>query len=119
MARIFRNLTTELLDLSSSLVATPGHFFLNERGACERIDEILARGGKVVRADGKLESVDARKLVYSESNHNLYEEAADGQTRTIGALALRPEIKRGWRIYNFEVERRHWTDAGQPGSSPI
>jgi hypothetical protein len=105
--RVFRNLTTELLVLSSGLVVTLGHLFLNERGSCQRIDEIIARGGRIVRADGRLESVDARKVVYCKSTRGLYEEAEDGQVLTVGALALRPEIERGWRTYNFEVERLH------------
>jgi hypothetical protein len=110
--RVFRNLTTELLALSSGLVVTPGHLFLNERGSCQRIDEIIARGGRIVRADGKLESVDAREVVYRKSTRGLYEEVEDSQARTVGALALRPEIERGWRTYNFEVERLHTYVAG-------
>jgi hypothetical protein len=110
--RVFSNLTTELLVLSSRLVVTPGHLFLNERGSCQRIDEIIARGGKIARADGKLESVDARKVVYSESTRRLYKKAEDGRARIVRALALRPEIERGWRTYNFEVERLHTYVAG-------
>ena len=113
VTRVFRNITTEWLQLSCGLTVTPGHRFLNEHGGFERIDELLARGGKIVRANGSLEPVTAQRIVYSEATRGLYEEAEDCVIGAAsGALALQPQIKRGWRTYNFEVETLHTYIAG-------
>lgn len=110
--RIFAGITTEWLILSCGLTVTPGHRFLNEFGRFERIDELIARGGKIVLEDGSLQAVTAERIVYSEATRHLYEEAQEVVHASAGAHALKPEIRRGWRTYNFEVEELHTYIAG-------
>ncbi|MDF2809836.1 MAG: hypothetical protein K0S56_867, partial [Microvirga sp.] len=112
IARLFRNVTSEWLILSCGLTVTPGHRFLNECGEFERIDQLTARGGKVVLEDGSLQSVTAERIVYSDATRHLYEEAEEAVYQSAGGAALQPEIRRGWRTYNFEVEEYHTYIAG-------
>lgn len=112
VVRLYRNVTTEWLVLSNGLTLTPGHHVLNERGAFETIEDLLARGGRIVREDGTLEAVTAERIVYSEATRHLYEEAEEAVYAADGAAALAPEIRRGWRTYNFEVEGLHTYVAG-------
>jgi hypothetical protein len=112
VTRLYRNVTTEWLVLSNGLTVTPGHHVLNENGAFEPVDALAARGGKVVRADGSLEAVTAQRVVYSEATRHLFEEAEEAVYASEGGAALKPEVRRGWRTYNFEVERLHTYVAG-------
>ncbi|MGO4706123.1 hypothetical protein AB4072_10185 [Microvirga sp. 2MCAF38] len=110
--RIFTNITTEWLITSIGLVLTPGHLLLNEFGKFERADDLIARGGKIVLEDGTLQSVTAERIAYSAETRHLYEEAEEFAYVTDGGNALKPEIRRGWRTYNFEVEELHTYIAG-------
>nr|WP_188311850.1 hypothetical protein [Salinarimonas soli] len=112
MTRLFRNITTEWLVLSCGLTVTPGHRFLTEHGTFEAIESILARGGRIVDENGALVAVTAERVVYSEATRHLYEEAEEVAYATQGGAALSPEIRRGWRTYNFEVEGLHTYVAG-------
>ncbi len=112
VARVFRGITDSWLILSCGLTVTPGHRFLNERGGFERIDAIVARGGCIVLEDGTLSRVTAERIVYSEATRHLYEEAEEAVALTAGSSALKPEVRRGWRTYNFEVEEYHTYIAG-------
>ena len=105
--RIFRGVTDSWLKLSCGLTVTPGHLFLTETGRFERIDSIVARGGMIVAADGDVERVTAERVVYSDATRHLYEEAEDVGYGSLGSSALAPQIRRGWRTYNFEVEQLH------------
>ena len=84
---VYGNLVFQLLVLSCGLTVTPGHRFLNERNEFERIDAIVARGGRIVLEDGTLASVTAERIVYSEETRHLYEDAE-------GVVALRPAAAR-------------------------
>jgi hypothetical protein len=77
VVRIFRGVTTEWLILSCGLTVTPGHLFLNEYGRFERVDELVARNGAIVRRDGSLERVCAERVIYSETTRHQYEEAEE------------------------------------------
>ena len=112
VTRLFRNITTEWLILSCGLTVTPGHHFLNEHGGFERIDALVSRGGMIVREDGSCERVTAERIVYSEATRHLYEEAEEIVYASAGGAALKPEVRRGWRTYNFEVEDLHTYIAG-------
>lgn len=112
VSRIFRNITDELLKLSCGLTVTCGHLFLNEYNFFEKIESIIARNGKIVLEDGTLTSVTAERIVYSEETRHLYEEAEEVVYASFGGTALQPEIRRGWRTYNFEVEELHTYIAG-------
>ena len=112
VARVFRGITDSWLILSCGLTVTPGHRFLNERGGFERIDAIVERGGCIVLEDGTLSRVTAERIVYSEATRHLYEEAEEAVALTAGSSALKPEVRRGWRTYNFEVEEYHTYIAG-------
>ena len=112
VARVFRGITDSWLVLSCGLTVTPGHRFLNERDEFERIDAIVARGGRIVLEDGTLANVTAERTDYSEETRHLYEEAEDVVALSAGSGALKPEVRRGWRTYNFEVEEYHTYVAG-------
>ncbi|MFT4129087.1 hypothetical protein [Labrys sp. (in: a-proteobacteria)] len=107
VVRVFRGVTTEWLKLSNNMIVTAGHLFFNEAGDFEEIGCLVARGGQIVRADGVLERVTAERIVYSEETRHLYEEAEELVYSSCGGVALAPEIKRGWRKYNFEVKGLH------------
>ena len=88
VTRLFRNLTTEWLILSCGLTVTPGHHFLNEHGAFERIDALVSRGGMIVREDGSCERVTAERIVYSEATRHLYEEAEEIVYASAGGIRV-------------------------------
>ena len=54
----------------------------------------------------------AERVVYSDATRHLYEEAEEVIYQSAGSTALQPEIRRGWRTYNFEVEEYHTYIAG-------
>ncbi|MBB3458852.1 hypothetical protein FHT86_007178, partial [Rhizobium sp. BK313] len=110
--RLYRGITDEWLLLSNGVSVTPGHRFLNEHGGFERIDELVARGGSIVSAEGALLSVTAERIIYSEVTRHLYEEAEEEIYETTGNLALKPRTQLGWRTYNLEVEGLHTYIAG-------
>jgi Ca2+-binding RTX toxin-like protein len=67
----------------------------------------VARGGKVVLEDGSVHAVAAEHIVYSEKTRHLYEEAEEFIYTSEGGEESRPQVKQGWRTYNFEVEEFH------------
>ena len=67
--------------------------------------ELVGEHGKIVEATW-------RRVIYSEETRHLYEEAEEVVYASVGGAALKPEIKRGWRTYNFEVEDLHTYIAG-------
>lgn len=121
VTRLFRNITDTWVELSREgetepfLTATPGHRFLDEHGGFTEIGKMLERGGgkaRVVLEDGSLAEVTGEIIRYSAETAHLYEEAEEVRTRTVGGLALQPEVVKGWRTYNFEVEHYHTYIAG-------
>ncbi|AWM87695.1 Hint domain-containing protein [Microvirga sp. 17 mud 1-3] len=112
ITRIFRGITTEWLILSCGLTVTPGHRFINEYGTFERIEDIVGRAGQIVREDGSLEYVTARRIEYSHETRHLYEEAEEYISVSSSGNALQSQFRRGWRTYNFEVEDLHTYIAG-------
>ncbi|CAI9399065.1 hypothetical protein ANOBCDAF_00194 [Pleomorphomonas sp. T1.2MG-36] len=63
-------------------------------------------------ADGQLQRVSARRIVYSAETAHLYERASKLETPVVGGLALSPIVVEGWATYNFEVEDLHTYVAG-------
>ncbi|NGN45005.1 hypothetical protein G6N74_28520 [Mesorhizobium sp. CGMCC 1.15528] len=127
VVRVFKNVTTEWLKLStlseetaeqqsstrqtadtaSVTYATPGHAFLNEFGAFEPIEQLVNRGGMIVLENGTLCRVTAERIVYSEATASMFEQAEVVRYATVGGLACAPYVERGWATYNFEVEKYH------------
>lgn len=107
VVRVFRSITSEWIVFPDGTAVTPGHKFLNEKGAFERIDYILARAGMIVTISGELKLAVAERVSYSEQTRDLYEEDENFVYASSGSGALQPEIKKGWRTYNFEVESLH------------
>ncbi len=107
VCRLFRGMTREWLELSCGLTVTPGHLFLNERGSFERIDEIIRRGGGIVRSDGTRISVSAEAISYSEATRRFYEPIVNVSPAGDERSALNGTSDEGWRTYNFEVEEFH------------
>lgn len=123
VSRLFRNVTTEWRVLSwqengetRELTCTPGHHFLDKFGNFSTISEILERSGgeevTIVLADGRLQRVSARRVVYSAETAHLYERASKLEAPVSGGLALSPVLVEGWATYNFEVEDLHTYIAG-------
>ena len=63
-----------------------------------------------MREDGNVEVASAKPIVYSASSRHLYEEAEELQVEHNSSV--QPQLKRGWRTYNFEVEELHNYIAG-------
>ena len=62
--------------------------------------EIVLGGGTVVQAH-------VRSIKYAAQTAHLFEEAEMLVTWTEGGLACKPEVKKGWKTYNFEVAEHH------------
>ncbi len=107
VVRVFRSVTEDWLVLSNKLVVTPGHLFLNEFNKFERIDSVIQRGGMIVSRHGEFEKITAERILYSAQTSHLFEEVIEIAYQTNGSNALLPSIERGWRAYNFEVEKLH------------
>jgi hypothetical protein len=116
VTRLFENVTQEWLVLTTehgqTLTVTPGHHMLAADGTFRRIDDILAGDGLLVWRDGSLLGVTAERVTYSAETAHLYEEAEQVSYALSGNAALKPEVTRGWRTYNFEVEGLHTYVAG-------
>lgn len=123
VTRLFQNITTEWVVLNweengetRELTCTPGHHFLDEFGSFPTIEALLNRSGgdsaTIVLADGRLQRVSARRVVYSAETAHLYERASKLETPVVGGLALAPVIVEGWATYKFEVEDLHTDVAG-------
>ncbi len=117
VVRMLTGVTTEWLKLTfddchQHLIVTPGHRFLAAQGDFRRIDEIIADDGCIVRADGSIILVTAERIIYSVETAHLYEQDEVIEYASVGNTALRPEVKRGWKTYNFEVEGLHTYVAG-------
>ena len=115
VAQLYRNVTDEWLILSNGLTVTPGHFFLAEDGSFRAIEYLLAEGAgtaRLIAEDGSVEKVSAERISYSEETAHLYEQGETVEYISTGGLALKPETKKGWVTYNFEVEELHTYVAG-------
>lgn len=58
-------------------------------------------------ADGSIQTVTAEVIRYSAETAHLFEEAEMLVYATEGGVALAPELKRGWKTYNFTVAGTH------------
>ena len=117
-----------------TLTATPGHVVLTPEGDFKQLIQLIepqveepelsdarsdvqALGAyvgsvRLVLADSQIVTAQAWAIHYSEATAHLYEEAEMLVTRAEGGLAMQPEVKRGWKTYNFEVEKYHTYIAG-------
>jgi hypothetical protein len=111
VTRLYRNVTDTVLSVNGVLT-TPGHHWLSADGRIERIDDIIARGAVLVDAAGEARSGEIERFVFREETARQFEVATDRLSPEAGALALQPEMRTGWRTYNFEVERLHTYVAG-------
>ena len=109
--RIFRGVTDRWIKLSNGLVVTPNHLFLT-RGGFKTIADIIANDSMVVLADGGQERLSGEWILYSASTAADFEQAEQLSFGRLGATALAPELIKGWRTYNFEVEDLHTYVAG-------
>jgi hypothetical protein len=113
VARTFTNLTTELFilraadgshDRISEVFVTPGHVFFRADGSFARIDDILNDDALLIWKDGSPLKITGERVVYSAETADCFEQASTIDYVVAGSAALSPQIKRGWRTYNFEVE---------------
>lgn len=113
VARTFVNLTEEFVRLSNGIVVTPGHRFLRADGEFEKIGQIIRDGDLIVGADGEFVHVTGKMISYSEETASQFEQAEVycGDVAR-GSLAVAPDVLRGWKTYNFEVEHLHTYIAG-------
>jgi hypothetical protein len=112
VSRLFENITDSWIRLSNGLTVTPGHHFLDAFGRFRTIEEILASDARIVLKDGSLVRVSGEFVHYSEATADQFEQAEGYVTPSVGALALAPVYKKGWKTYNFEVEDYHTYIAG-------
>ncbi|HEX8165892.1 MAG TPA: hypothetical protein VF601_08900, partial [Beijerinckiaceae bacterium] len=121
VGRIYRNVTTEWLILRAAdrsreklgeITVTPGHHFRRSDGSFARIDDILREDATILLAEGTALKVVAERAVYSAETAHLYEQAEKVAYPVEGGAALKPEVVRGWRTYNFEVKTHHTYVAG-------
>ena len=112
------------------ITSTPGHVFLSPDGQfrrlCDMIDKSVVplnsaaldhkEGAEhyrpvgmveIVLEDGTIAKAEAHSIKYSAATAHLYEEAEMMVTHTEGGLAVKPEMKKGWKTYNFEVAEHH------------
>jgi len=110
VSHLLPNITTEWIKLSNGTTVTPGHRYLQPDGSFEEIGKMLETGGgecEVVLADGSLQKVTGERIVYSAETAHLYEESEKLVYENFGGLALEPKIVKGWKTYNFTVEKYH------------
>ena len=110
VSRIICNVTDEWIKLSNGTTVTPGHRYLQPDGSFEEIGKMLEAGGgecEVVLADGTLQKVTGERIIYSAETAHLYEESEKVVYENFGGLALEPKIVKGWKTYNFTVEKYH------------
>lgn len=121
VVRSFTNVTDEWLVLRPTgvpssdfvdLTVTPGHRFLTPQGHFCRIDDILSHDSQIVLSDGSIAAITAERIAYSAETAHCYEEAVIAEYRFAGGLALAPQLKKGWKTYNLEVEGLHTYVAG-------
>ena len=109
---VFHNVTDTWIELSNGLTVTPGHHFLDVTGKFRTIEDILSTDQKIVLEDGSISDVTGRYVLYSDETSELYEQAEGYVVPVVGALAMAPIYKTGWKTYNFEVEDYHTYIAG-------
>ena len=126
VTRLFTNVTEEWLIVRpafgfeavakrlgfSELTVTPGHLMLDRFGQFRKAIEILDGDAFLMLADGSSVSAEYERVVYSAETAHLYEQAEVLFCGNNGGLALQPEVRRGWKTYNFEVESYHTYIAG-------
>jgi len=112
VTRTFRSVTDAWIILSNGLIVTPGHHFLAPSGDFRTIADILANDGMIVLESGRQLKVSGQYVSYSTSTAGQFEQAEVYMNLSFGAHALAPELRRGWRTYNFEVEELHTYVAG-------
>lgn len=118
--RLFSGSTSEWIELCfgdeyaanevRTLTCTPGHHFLNEFGKFSTIAELLLHGGgrtRIVLADGSIQEVTGRRIVWSEEIAHLYGGRAKVGGASSGSLAFDEIEVDGWQTYNFEVADFH------------
>ena len=110
VTNVLINTTSEWIKLSNGTTVTPGHRYLKAEGGFEEIGKMLEAGGgecEVVLADGSVQKVTGERIVYSAETAHLYEESEKVVYENYGGLALEPKIVKGWKTYNFTVEKYH------------
>lgn len=107
VTQLLPNVTDTFLRLSNGTVVTPGHRYLRPDGSFLEIAEIVAGDGRVVDQNGQVLTLTAEVLRYSAETAHLFEEGEVLAYHEAGGLALAPELKRGWKTYNFTVAGTH------------
>lgn len=107
VTQLLQNVTDTWLHLSNGTYVTPGHRYLRPDGSFAEIQDIVADDGKIVAADGSIQTVTAEVIRYSAETAHLFEEAEMLVYASEGGAALAPELKRGWKTYNFTVAETH------------
>ncbi|MDO5705933.1 MAG: hypothetical protein Q4G49_12815 [Paracoccus sp. (in: a-proteobacteria)] len=107
VTQLLHNVTDTWLHLSNGTYVTPGHRYLRPDGSFAEIQDIIADDGRIVAADGSIQTVTAEVIRYSAETAHLFEEAEMLVYASDGGTALAPEVKRGWKTYNFTVAGTH------------
>lgn len=107
VTQLLANVTDTWLELSNGTVVTPGHRFLRPDGSFAEIGEIVAEDGRIVAEDGSVQVLSAKVIRYSAETAHLFEEGEMLVAASAGSAALAPEVRQGWKTYNFTVAGHH------------
>lgn len=107
VTQLLHSVTDTWLHLSNGTYVTPGHRYLRPDGTFAEIQDIIAGDGRIIAADGSIQTVTAEVIRYSAETAHLFEEAEMLVYASEGGAALAPEVKRGWKTYNFTVAETH------------
>ncbi|MFD1882096.1 hypothetical protein [Paracoccus pacificus] len=107
VTQLLHSVTDTWLHLSNGTYVTPGHRYLRPDGSFAEIRDIVADDGRIVAADGSVQTVTAEVIRYSAETAHMFEEAEMLVYASEGGTALAPEVKRGWKTYNFTVAETH------------
>lgn len=107
VTQLLHNVTDTWLHLSNGTYVTPGHRYLRPDGSFAEIQDIIADDGLIVTTDGSVQRVTAEVIRYSAETAHMFEQAEMLVYASEGGAALEPEVKRGWKTYNFTVAEHH------------
>ena len=97
VTQLLHNVTGTWLHLSNGTYVTPGHRYLRPDGSFAEIQVIIADDGRIVAADGSIQTVTAEVIRYSAETAHLFEEAEMLVYASEGGAARAPQVKRAGR----------------------
>ena len=103
VTQLLHSVTDTWLHLSNGTHVTPGHRYLRADGSFAEIQDILADDGRIVAADGSVQTVTAEVIRYSAETAHLFEEAEMLVYAGKGGAALAREIGQHASVDELDV----------------